>query len=85
MPSAPARSMPTAPWPRYSAATATVSAFASQLAVSGPTHIMQSRMPMSRPGRASQPWRRPARTASTAWRWVIPSRVWSWGAKRISA
>ena len=26
MPSAPARSMPTTPWPRYSAATATVSA-----------------------------------------------------------
>ena len=45
IPSAPAKSIPTTPEPRYSCVSRTVSRFSAMLAVSGPMHIQHSRMP----------------------------------------
>ena len=45
IPSAPARSMPTTPEPRYARVSRTVSRFSAMLTVSGPMHMQHSRIP----------------------------------------
>ena len=84
-PSAPARSIPTTPLPRYCLHTSTVSMFSFWFSVSMPIHIMHVRIPMRSFGYFLRALFLPSKTASVASACVRPFCVWSCGAKRISA